>query len=143
MSGRVGDLSPKQAETLAKVRDALLWKLRGKWLRGWGEKDGQGSVSICDSVSLLSPPKGSYPTQPRDRCPDQTDVKGKALLRQSYGGMCRRRLELTQTALPCSCPHYLLLPWPWVGAGGCSLLPPAGVFLPETLERKAICMKGR
>lgn len=71
MSGRVGDLSPKQAETLAKVR------AKGKGLKGRGNVVAETLPPTLfaqhglDIVSLLSPHPGSGPTGPGGISPVQ------------------------------------------------------------------------
>lgn len=77
MSGRVGDLSPKQAETLAKVRAPPpgVPEDQGKGAGGgkeWLEPCPTQLIQhVLDIVSLVLPPKGSSPTVPSDINPVQ------------------------------------------------------------------------
>lgn len=147
MSGRVGDLSPKQAETLAKVRDSPYpvqsW---GKWLRDGVERMPRTcfhllilhvlDISLCCHLQ-----GGLYPPQLSVISPDQNSVKEKAALWHHVGNMCRHQLTLTkepdQTALPGSCPHYLLPPCP---LGGSWRMQPSAlgwILLPWDPDKKA------
>lgn len=77
MSGRVGDLSPKQAETLAKVRDGPFpvgsqGKRLGHGLEGWPGP--RLHLLILHALTLSLPyhlQRGLHPTQTSDINPDQ------------------------------------------------------------------------
>lgn len=82
MSGRVGDLSPKQAETLAKVRRDAPQPPVGPQ-REMAESEAERipgpclhllTLHVLDIVSLPSPLKGSHLTQFCDMSPARAGI---------------------------------------------------------------------